>query len=213
MDQCPIYDRHERIRALVVPSGVALIILGFSLSWFLRLLPSGGSPDSRVIASALDKVMHLVTKDIVDYSFGHAHIIASVVFVLLIVLGILVLRSAMDDDHEFRDAYPRIADPYTPEDRCRARTYRTRCLTIGALVLTMAAVVFWQIDAHGNVLVARGVRDLLVAVGVWLVVHGHLMGGRVDVFAHNFEAVRHSSIYKFERLPDGPEKRILIGEK
>lgn len=154
------YDEHMRRQAWLVPTGVSIILAGIGLAFLVSTETFTGLEEGVLFA--------LVTM---------ASIVAGCAF--LIPAGM---------EHEaFTKAHPYIEDFYTEDDRTRARTAMARACVVGlALILAGAGCLMVLEDRFEHV--ALCLVLLLIALGVWPIVHWGVLLGRTDLAERNKEA-------------------------
>lgn len=204
------YDAHEIRRSFLVPTIVSIILAGIAASIFLTLLPPTQGADEQVLAQGLDKLVSLISKDLVDTSFSQSHVVASLVLVSSFVVALVLLRYERDDNQEFMKVYPYIEDFYTPKQRQSARKTGVICVVISGGLITACVVVYL---CGNHTTVARGLGWLLLAVGSWLLIHGLMTIRKVDVFAYNYRTLEHVSIYELRADREMQDRDTLIALK
>ena len=158
------YDEHMRDFARKVPTGISLIIFGVAVGMLLGGFDSfirGADPGILTVASIFVGVM----------------------------AGLGFLVPAVMEHSAFVKAHPYIEDFYTESDKARAHSTLGRAVPIGIGVIflgVLCAMAFGADASHEGV----GLSLLLtcVALGVWVIVHGGMMFGRVNVNAYNKDA-------------------------
>ena len=153
------YDEHQRMMAWKVPTGVAAILVGIAIGLFFE-----GAVDLALVG-ARDGL-----------------------FVVIILAGILVglafLVPAGMEHAAFQRAHPYVEDFYTDEDRAAARKQFSVALIAG-LALIFAGI--------GCLLMLEKTAEnwglfllmLFIALGVWWIVRGGMLLGRVNVEEYN----------------------------
>lgn len=209
IDPCG-YDVHETRRSFLVPTVIAIILAGISASVFLTLLPATQGADEQVLAQGLDKLVSLISKDLVDTSFSQSHVVASLVMVSAFVVAMVLLRYEREDNQEFTRVYPHVDDFYTREQRQHARKTGAIFVVV-SLVFIIASAIVYFCGHHETV--ARATAWLLLAIGSWLLVHGLMTSRKVDVFAYNYRALEHVSIYELQADDELSDRDNLIALK
>ena len=205
------YDRHELMRSYLIPTVAAVVFLGFAASAFLSLLPATQGADDRVIAAGLDKFVSLLSKDLVDASFSQSHIAASLAFVSCIVIALVIARYVHEDNEQYMEAYPYIDEVYSQEQRQEIRK-TGRAFMLASLPFFAAWVILLLLEMLDSPLL-RGVGYLLLAVGVWFVLHGLLLSRRANEFLYNYRSLDHISIYELEADKELPDRDLRLTEK
>lgn len=205
------YDRHETARSFLIPTAGALILLGIAISYFLMLLPASQGADERVLAEGLDKLVSLMSKDIAEVSFSQAHIGASLALMSFAIVALVLFRYLADDNREFMAAYPFIEDPYSEAQKRAART--SGAIFAGASALPLIAAIAMACLGASDSPAYHGMEFLLLAVALWLLLHGTMTMRKVDVFAYNYRALEHLSIYELQTEKERPRRKLLMAEK
>lgn len=153
------YDDHWRMLALKVPTGVALILLGIALG--------------------------LLFEGSVELASWNGRDGLFVIIVLVgILAGLALLVPAGMEHMAFQKAHPYVEDFYTDEDRAAARRQFSTALIAG-LALIFAGI--------GCVLMLERTAEnwglfflmFFIALGVWWIVRGGMLLGRVNVEEYN----------------------------
>lgn len=118
--------------------------------------------DEQMLACGLDKLVSLISKDLVDTSFSQSHVVASLVLVSSFVVALVILRYEREDNQEFMKVYPYIEDFYSQEQRQHAKRTGAVCVAISLAFIAACAVVY---PCGHHATVARGTAWLLLAVG------------------------------------------------
>ena len=161
------YDEQGRRFALRFSLGVGAFILGVALGALTDWAVGGGD-----VAGGFGAPIS------VD-SLSAVPLLVCVVVVLVLVIPACLDRAA------FRRAHPYIEDFYTDDDHARARSTYSRSLVLGIglcvlgiLPAALAEGGAWE-DLGGSIML------LAWSVGVWLIVYGSLMYGRLNVAGYN----------------------------
>ena len=111
--------------------------------------------------------------------------LSAVPLLVCVVIGLVLVIPAGLDRAAFRRAHPYIEDFYTDDDHARARSTYSRSLVLGIglcilgiLPAALAEGGAWE-DLGGSIML------LAWSVGVWLIVYGSLMYGRLNVAGYN----------------------------
>ena len=152
------YDEHQRSLAAKVPTGVSVIIAAIGVGMLLE----GASP----IPGADEDVL----------------------MVLCVLMGALAglafLVPAGMEHSAFRKAHPFVEDFYTEDDRAAARRAFSRGLVAG--LAPIFAGIGCQLALEGaSEALATCLFLLLVAAGVWPIIHFGMLLGRVNVAEYN----------------------------
>lgn len=206
-------ERHS----LMLATGVALILLGCSLSAFASLLPAPDQADSAVMAKALDELASLATKDVVQTDFASSHVLATIVLLAFAITGVWVLGRARSDFRDFQEAYPALGDSFTPEEERRISRASRRSVVAATVVL--AASVAFGAMGHDMMNLAAGLESpsggskasalstgfvlLGVSVGCWLLIRGVTLGHVADRFRYDFKSIGRVSVYEVDKQTEG----------
>lgn len=181
------YDEHMHAFAKRIPTGVAAIMLGvvglilFEEGTALRGLFNSG------MATSWGEL------------FGLGSLFAGV------LVGVGILVSAGMEHSAFVKAHPFIEDFYTDEDRLQARRLLVRGLVVGLMFIMMGILLGKFIEHEpGAEAPASAALLVLVAVGVWLIVHASMMYTRIDINEYNRDAVEELEVEDIARI-DVPE--------
>lgn len=153
------YDDHQRMMAWKVPTGVACILVGIAVGFFL------------------------------DGTFGLAVAGEDgVLFVLVVLVGILAglafLVPAGLEHAAFVRAHPFIEDFYTDEDRAHARKLFSGGLIAGiAFIIAGIACLFMLEETSEHI--ALFFLLFFIALGVWNITHYGMLLGRTNVAEYN----------------------------
>lgn len=180
------YDANARRFALTLPTGIAIIIAGLGFTCF------ADGPGLTVRASDA---------------------LAIVPLFLCIAVGIALIIISASKWSAFTRAHPFIEDFYTEDDRSRASSRRAIMISIGIAAILAGIVI--------TALLADRVADYLagasfffpVAIGVWLIVHGSMMGGRVNIEAYNEDQLADLSDSQLDELDEARRERALHARK
>lgn len=206
------YDRHEISRSYTVPTAIAVFLAGLAASTYLTLLPPSQGADEQVLAQGLDKLVKLMSKDLLDLSFSQSHVLASLVLVSAAIVSLVLARYAGRDNKEFMSAYPYIDDFYTETEKSTIRK-QGRAFALASLPFLAVAIALAVWSVLDESIVLRGSALLALAVGAWLLVHGIRWAKRVDIFAYNYRALDLISVYELQADKDFPDRDIMIAEK
>ena len=152
------YEEHQRMMAAKVPTGVSAIIAAIGVGMLLE----GASP----IPGADEDVL-------------------MVLCVLMGALaGLVFLVPAGMEHSAFQKAHPFVEDFYTEDDRAAARRAFSRSLVAG-LALIFAGIGCQLALEGASEALATCLFLLLVAAGVWPIIHFGMLLGRVNVAEYN----------------------------
>ena len=218
------YDAYKHRRARIVPSAVAIIVLGASLGSFATLLPPIRSDDAQAIAASLDKFVSTATQNAIKGHISQSYAIVSLVVIASVAIGVAMLAYARKNRQAYMDAYPRIKNFYTDAQRANARRERNVRVGFGAAIVVVSLLVCAAVAAIQMAMgidpwskhalaISVGVGLFCAAPGLWLVVHGVMLGRRTDIFAYNYEALTRVSRYQIAATQTGEQRRIMLGEK
>ena len=183
------YDEHMRAYARKVPTGVSLIIFGVAAG---LLMGSGGS-----------------------FTGGDSIILIVIGIFIGVLAGLAFLVPALMEHSAFAKAHPYIENFYTESDKAQAHATLGRAIPIGIGLIFLGvpcAMVLGANQAHEGV----GTSALLtcVALGVWVIVHGSMMYGRVNVNAYNRDAAEELDAEDIANLKlDDAKKEALLRER
>lgn len=113
------YDRHATNRALSIANGVTVIILGFALGSFLQALPERNTADVQEVVKGLDRLIGLMTKELVELPHIQRHPESFIAEIVGILIGYTILKHAHEDSREYDAAFNRIEQFYTVSQRRR----------------------------------------------------------------------------------------------
>lgn len=159
------YDEHMRKFSLIIPTGVAAVILGLAatvlIDWLLVTFSSGG------ISSTSDGLSAIAL-----------FVGAGIGLVFFIPAGI--------EHGAFTRAHPHIPDFYTENEKASARRTCSWCITLGIIVIFIGIMVPIALDgtAYGEGF-AAAVLLALIAVGVWLIIFGGMTLSRTNLAQRN----------------------------
>ena len=161
------YDEQGRRFALRVSLGVGAFVLGIALAALTDWLVSGGNGTSG-LASAIS----------VDS-------LSAVPLLVCSVVGLVLVIPAGLDRAAFRRAHPYVEDFYTEEDHTRARSTFSRSLVLGVGLCILGTLPSALAEKGAAEDLAGAVTMLVWSVGVWLIMYGTLMYGRLNVAGYN----------------------------
>lgn len=183
------YDKIMRTFGWKIPTGISLIILGVAFC---------------VIFGGLSDVGILPEK--ISAGFG----------MLLLFAGIgsglvFIIRTALEHS-AFVKLHPYLEDFYTEADKVKAREQFTRELIISIclIFLWIVLVIFFGSETDEtsmNDIFAAFSMLVCIAIDVWLIVHGALALGRVNIDEYNKESVKELSASDIERANLTEEQR------
>ncbi len=153
------YEEHQRMMALKVPTGVALILLGIALG--------------------------LLFEGAVELASWNGR---DGLFVIIVLVGILAglafLVPAGMEHTAFQKAHPYVEDFYTDEDRAAARRQFSAALIAGLALIFAGIGCLLMLERTAE---NWGLFFLMffIALGVWWIVRGGMLLGRVNVEEYN----------------------------
>ncbi len=95
------YDGLSRRRAWRTANAVAIIILGFAIGHFLALLPERNTADVQEIIKGLDKLVGLMTHELVELPEVQRHPESFIVEIIGVLIGYTILRHTKEDLHDY----------------------------------------------------------------------------------------------------------------
>ena len=155
------YEEHQRMMALKVPTGVALILLGIALG--------------------------LLFEGSVELASWNGR---DGLFVIIVLVGILAglafLVPAGMEHTAFQKAHPYVEDFYTDDDRAVARKSFSAGL-VGGIALIFVGIGFLLVLGEDRALENAALFFLMffIALGVWNIVHYGMLLGRTNVAEYN----------------------------
>ena len=184
------YDERMRRFSFQIPTGIALIIAGF--------VPSGLFENVSIVPGAEPGVL------------------ATISLFLGALAGLAVIIPSCMERLAFQRAHPFVQDFYTEQDRRETRRTFAICLISGiafamvGLLVTIAVDGTELEDTWGKAALFGG-----AAIGVWLIVHGGMMLGRLNIRAYNKEdVVDNLELHEIEGLDiDAAEREQLVEAK
>ncbi|KFI65845.1 transcriptional regulator [Bifidobacterium cuniculi] len=207
------YDRHARNQALRMANGVAVIILGFSLGSFLALLPERSNTDLQEVVHGLDRLIGLMTKDLVELPAVQHHPETFIVEVLGVLVGYVILKHMRQDADDYRSAFRRIEPFYTAGQRRRSKLAWAAFDIIGIAMAVLVPFLMSLLPAGVPDALVAGVNRLALAGGVWCIVYGTMLGMRTDLFRYNFHALRQENVYELGLRESDSLRETRLGEK
>ena len=207
------YENHKRRRAILVPLGIAFVIGSFGVASLLMMLPAIKTGDAKVLATALDKIVLSETDDYLDYSFSDSHIMASVAFIGMLAIAIVILSYAHTDRINYFEAFDHLDFTYPPETVRRYKQIRRKYVGWGAFCcgVGLAAAIVLSLFKLKHLGVGCGF--ISGAIGIALIIHGGMVAKSTDIYAYNFEALKETSIYSIRSGATGPERDIVLAAK
>lgn len=214
------YNSHMERRALAYAIGVDVMILGGSASALLRLLPTAPGASEHLVSQVLDRLIGWFTRGLVHGPFETSHVLAAVALLVCVGVGVAILVISHRDHNDFMRSRGSMADPYTADEKGRARRFALWCRTGSVVLLLVAAallVVTLVLRHRGAPAYAYLLVDAfffrVLAFGVALWVYGSLMAARLDVFAYNYYALRCTTFYELDAHEHGRERDRLLRQK
>lgn len=214
------YNSHMERRALAYAVGVDVIILGGAASALLRLLPVAPGSSEQLVSRMLDQLIGWFTRGLVRGPFETSHVLAAVALLACVAVGVAILGISHRDHNDFMRSYGAVADPYSAEQKARARRFAFWCWVGSAACLAVAAVllaVTLALRHHGAPTYAYLLVDAfffrLLAFGAALWVYASLMAARLDVFAYNYYSLRCTTFYELNAHEQGEKRAHLLRQK
>ena len=207
------YDRHATNRALSIANGVTVIILGFALGSFLQALPERNTADVQEVVKGLDRLIGLMTKELVELPLIQRHPESFIAEIVGILIGYTILKHAHEDSREYDAAFNRIEQFYTVSQRRRGWI---RCGVLVVLGTVVILVTHGLLLAYGHGMgdgIAAGIAQTSIAAGVWCYVYGGLYATRTDLFLYNFRALRQVNVYELGKSESDARREMRLGEK
>lgn len=164
------YDEHARRFAFRIATGVSLFVLALAATALVAALMGQASAGLRLDWAA------------VSVAGGG---VAAVPMLVLVAAGLVLVIPAGLERSAFRREHPYIEDFYTSEQRAAARSLFSRSLVVGIVVLTLSMIPPMVYEGTSFEGLTGGILLALCAVGVWPIVYGSLMVGRVNVARYN----------------------------
>ena len=98
---------------------MTVIILGFALGSFLQALPERNTADVQEVVKGLDRLIGLMTKELVELPHIQRHPESFIAEIVGILIGYTILKHAHEDSREYDAAFNRIEQFYTVSQRRR----------------------------------------------------------------------------------------------
>ena len=217
------YDAYRLMRSKVVPTGLAIVVVGLALGSFSLWLPQIRQDDAHAIAQELSTFVGTFTGGTVTLNFADNNALISLVVMIFLVIGAAMLGYARNNRRNYMAAYPRIKDFYTDDQKRAALRLRRRWIAVGALTLVAGAILgagaAFGVQAAGIDLgtnrgraIPIGIFLLVAAPAIWMISHGVIVGDRVDVFEYNYQALSRTTRYAIQVNQPGERRRVMLGE-
>lgn len=214
------YNSHMERRALAYAVGVDVMILGGAASALLRLLPAAPGSSEQLVSRMLDQLIGWFTRGLVRGPFETSHVLAAVALLVCVAAGVAILGISHRDHNDFMRSYGAVADPYSADQKARARRFVFWCRVGSVVLLAVAAVllaVTLVLRQRGAPTYACLLVDVfffrLLAFGAALWVYASLMAARLDVFAYNYYALRCTTFYELNAHEQGEKRTRLLRQK
>lgn len=207
------YDQHMRHYALRVATGIAVIIAGFACGSFFALLPERNTADLETIVRGLDRIIGLMTKDLVDLPKVQHHPETFIIEILGVLIGYTILKHASEDQHDYMRAFRRIEPFYSKEAKRHGYMTQIAYDVLGIAIIVIIPTLLAHFASNAPVNLVNGFTRLACAIGVWFIVYGTHMGMRTNLFRYNFRALRLVNIYELGKSESDAEREIRLGEK
>ena len=169
------YDAHMRSFALKVATGVAIIIVGFALAALFDALALGSVSEAASPAA----------------------------FLLCVAVGLAFILPAGMAHSSFAKSHPFVEDFYTEKQIAAEQRSFARSITIGIVLIVLGVATAAVADVSSNDLLRESggaVMLAFIAVGVWLIVHGGIIHGLMDVENYNREREDEKNEYNDPRI-------------
>lgn len=213
-------DRHS----LMLACGVAIMILGCSLASFASLLPAMDSADSTVISKALDNIVRIATKDLLQTNFAGSHALATVVLLAFIIIGSWLLGRAKKDREAFHEAYPQLEVSFSEGELHRYKLLSRSFMAAGTVIIVAAIAVgacthgftnlYADLDSSGSIGSAKAIENgiilTLVAIGCWLLIRGKTLRDIPNMMRYNYKALEGRNVYEMDRDSTGAMNSRLL---
>lgn len=203
-----LYESQSKRNTLRYANGVACMFLGFALGDAFALLPERSNADIQEIIAGLDRLVGLMTKDIVELPHTQSHPISYIIEIIGILIGVGIIKNAKEDDKDFREAFPHLDYFYSQEQRKHARITWIACF-VGAIALIAATAAILVCCTQISHYLAGAILLFACAIGMWIMVYGYYTGIRTNIFMYNFRSLQYVNIYelhKGEQYDDVQEK-------
>lgn len=164
------YDEHTRRFAFRIATGVSLFIFAAASTALVAALLGLTAADLQIDGDTVSVA-------------GEG--VAAIPFLVLVAVGLVLVIPAGLERSAFRREHPYIEDFYTSEQRAGARSLFSRSLVVGIAVLVLSMIPPMVYEGTSFEDLAGGILLALCAVGVWPIVYGSLMAGRVNVARYN----------------------------
>ena len=164
------YDEHARRFAFRIATGVSLFIFAAASTALVAALLGLTAADLQIDGDTVSVA-------------GEG--VAAIPFLVLVAVGLVLVIPAGLERSAFRREHPYIEDFYTSEQRAGARSLFSRSLVVGIAVLVLSMIPPMVYEGTSFEGLTGGILRALCAVGVWPIVYGSLMVGRVNVARYN----------------------------
>ncbi|RYQ10408.1 transcriptional regulator [Bifidobacterium pseudolongum subsp. globosum] len=207
------YDMHARRRARRIATGVAIIILGFAAGRFFALLPERNTADVEEIVKGVDRLIGLMTHEIVELPEVQRHPESFIIEIIGVLIGYTILKHVAEDHDDYRRAFRRIEQFYTPRARRQGWEMCVLCAILATVVIigVHAAILHWGARWPGEFV--AGLSRTSLAIGCWLYIYGFVMGVRTNLFLYNFKALRLINIYELGTQESDERRETRLAEK
>lgn len=207
------YETHMHNRALRLANGVGVIILGFAIGAWMNLLPERTDADLTEVVHGLDRLVGLMTKDLVELPSTPRHPESFVIELLGVLIGVTVLKSVRQDGVDYQQTFNRIEPFYSAERRRRAWLEWSAYCIMGVLIGIGVPLLITLLPANVPAALTVGCSRFALAIGVWCVVYGTVLGRRTDLFRYNFRALRLENVYELGARESKHLRETRLGEK
>ena len=214
------YAAFCRKRAMLVPTGTALVVLGIALSFFGSLLPALPQSDAKVLGAGMDWLIKFLSKEVIETDYAEKHVGAALLLLTCIVAGLLILRHARTMLHEFQAAHPYI-NHGLPQDQADVLNTRGRRFQwAGGTIIAISAVAYIigrlcgiPFSGSTSASVLSGCVLTLACPGIWFALHGEWVRAATGIFAYNCSATNRRSVYEIDVNEQEPLRSLLLAEK
>ena len=218
------YDAYRLLRSKVVPSGLAVVVLGCALGSFAILLPHLREDDAHAIATEVSELLSSVSGGVLSMSVADNNAGISLVMAIFFVIGLSLLGYARNNRKNYMTAYPRIKNFYTPSQKAQALKLRRRWMCAGVAGLMLSAIVgvavalaertagMSTVGSHW-LAIPLGIALIGTAPSLWMIAHGVIVGDRVDIFEYNYQALSLTNRYDIRANQTGERQRVMLGEQ
>ena len=207
------YLRHERRRELLLPLGVGCVISSFGAASLCMLLPATQSSDASFLATLLGRIIDQESDDKLDLTISDAHITAVLALIALLAVGVVIIAYLKNDRDDFYTAFPNLDIAFSADETAHDERIRNACMAAGGFLLACCLASFIVFGILGQRYLGDGLGFLFGAVGVGIVLHGGMVAKRTEMFAYNYDALKHSNSYYLIANQQGANREAIIRVK